>query len=68
MPPPHRWPLPLMSLRLRGVDGELYGGRMDDPRLGTMISSPDLANAVGDIVAGRTVAVARTNPLGCIVW
>ncbi|MGH7425046.1 MAG: hypothetical protein ACREJP_02650 [Candidatus Methylomirabilales bacterium] len=57
-----------MSLRLRGVDGELYGGRMDDPRLGTMISSPDLANAVGDIVAGRTVAVARTNPLGCIVW
>ena len=54
------------------LDGELkvvYSGRIDDSRVGDKIASRDLENAVADLVAGRPVAVARTDPFGCrIVW
>lgn len=46
-----------------------YGGRIDDSRVGNKITSRDLENAVADVVAGRPVTVARTDPFGCsIVW
>lgn len=54
------------------VDSEwrvLYEGRIDDSRLGDRITSRDLENAIGDLVAGREVAVPHTEPFGCsIVW
>jgi peroxiredoxin len=47
----------------------VYSGRIDDSRLGDKITSRDLENAVADVVAGRPVAVERTDPFGCsIVW
>ena len=47
----------------------MYSGRIDDSRVGETITSRDLENAVADVVAGRSVAVARTEPFGCsIVW
>jgi peroxiredoxin len=47
----------------------VYSGRIDDSRLGDRIVSRDLDNAVADVVAGRAVAVKRTDPFGCsIVW
>jgi peroxiredoxin len=54
------------------LDRELnvvYSGRIDDSRVGDTITSRDLENAVADLVAGRPVAVSRTDPFGCaIVW
>ena len=47
----------------------VYAGRIDDSRVGDKITSRDLENAVADVVAGREVAVTRTDPFGCsIVW
>ena len=47
----------------------LYSGRIDDSRLGDRITSRDLEDAIGDVVAGRDVRVPRTEPFGCsIVW
>ena len=47
----------------------LYEGRIDDSRLGDRITSRDLENAIGDLLAGRDVRVPRTEPFGCsIVW
>jgi redoxin len=47
----------------------VYSGRIDDSRLGDRISSRDLDNALSDVIAGRVVAVERTDPFGCsIVW
>ena len=46
-----------------------YAGRIDDSRVGDKITSRDLENAVAEVVAGRPVTVARTDPFGCsIVW
>ena len=54
------------------LDAELrvvYSGRIDNSRVGDKITSPDLENALTDLVAGRPVAVRRTDPFGCgIVW
>jgi thiol-disulfide isomerase/thioredoxin len=54
------------------LDGDrqvLYAGRIDDSRLGDRITSTDLENAMGDLIAGRDVRVSRTEPFGCsIVW
>ena len=54
------------------VDAEMrvvYGGRIDDSRMGDTITSKDLESAVEDIVAGRPVRVPRTDAFGCaIVW
>ena len=47
----------------------VYSGRIDDSRLGDRITSRDLENAIGDMLAGREVRVPRTEPFGCsIVW
>lgn len=47
----------------------VYNGRIDDSRVGDKITSRDLENALADVVAGRPVAVHRTDPFGCsIVW
>lgn len=47
----------------------VYRGRIDDSRLGNTITRRDLENAIVDLVAGRPVAVAETDPFGCsIVW
>jgi thiol-disulfide isomerase/thioredoxin len=47
----------------------VYSGRIDDSRLGDNITSKDLENAIGDMLAGRDVRVPRTEPFGCsIVW
>jgi thiol-disulfide isomerase/thioredoxin len=47
----------------------VYRGRIDDSRMGKTITSPDLGNAVADVVAGRPVVVGETEPFGCsIVW
>jgi thiol-disulfide isomerase/thioredoxin len=55
---------------LLGRSGSVvYEGRIDDSRLGDRITSRDLENAIGDLLAGRGVRVARTEPFGCsIVW
>ncbi|HEY6309269.1 MAG TPA: thioredoxin family protein [Streptosporangiaceae bacterium] len=54
------------------LDRELtvvYGGRIDDSRTGAEIRSRDLEAAIADTVAGRPVAVAKTEPFGCsIIW
>ena len=47
----------------------LYSGRIDDSRLGDRITSRDLEDAIGDVLAGRAVRVPHTEPFGCsIVW
>jgi thiol-disulfide isomerase/thioredoxin len=47
----------------------VYQGRIDDSRMGNTITSRDLENAVDDLLAGRPVAVTKTEPFGCsIVW
>ncbi len=43
----------------------LYSGRIDDSRLGEVITSTDLENAVADVIAGRPVTVPTTEPFGC---
>ena len=54
------------------LDRELtvvYSGRIDDSRVGDKITSRDLENALADLVAGRPVAVRRTDPFGCgVIW
>jgi thiol-disulfide isomerase/thioredoxin len=54
------------------LDRELsvaYSGRIDDSRLGDRISTHDLEDALGEVVAGRPVSVSQTEPFGCsIVW
>lgn len=59
---PHAY---VLDSRMRVV----YGGRIDDSRVGDKITSRDLENAVTDVVVGRPVRVTRTDPFGCsIVW
>ena len=54
------------------LDGERrlrYRGRIDDSRTGRRVSRHDLEAAVDDVLAGRPVDVAETDPFGCaIVW
>jgi peroxiredoxin len=46
-----------------------YRGRLADSRDPARATSHDLTNALDDLVAGRSVAVAESQPLGCsIVW
>jgi peroxiredoxin len=46
-----------------------YRGRVADSRDPLRASTHDLTNALDDLIAGRSVAVADTKPLGCsIVW
>lgn len=46
-----------------------YRGRIDDSRTGRRVSRHDLAEAMDDLLAGRSVRVAETEPFGCaIVW
>ncbi len=46
----------------------VYTGRgLDNPREAEKATVNDLANALEDVVAGRTVRVALTNPVGCNV-
>ena len=42
-----------------------YEGRFDDSRLPARVTSPDLRNALDDVLAGRDVSVAKTRPFGC---
>ena len=42
-----------------------YHGRFDDSRIADRVTSPDLTNALDDLLAGREVRVARTRPFGC---
>jgi peroxiredoxin len=54
------------------LDGSLaiaYTGRIDDSRTGAGVRSRDLEAAVDDIVAGRPVAIRKTEAFGCsIIW
>jgi peroxiredoxin len=46
-----------------------YRGRIDDSRDPKQVKSPDLRNALDDLVAGREVRVPDTRPFGCsIKW
>jgi len=46
-----------------------YRGRIDDSRDATKVASPDLRNALDDILQGREVRVPDTRPFGCsIKW
>ena len=46
-----------------------YRGRIEDARDPLRVSARDLESAIGDVLAGRTVSVAETDPYGCsIVW
>jgi peroxiredoxin len=46
-----------------------YRGRIDDSRDSSKVSSPDLRNALDDILQGREVRVPDTRPFGCsIKW
>ena len=46
-----------------------YRGRIDDSRDPSAVKSPDLRNALDDMVAGRNPRVADTRPFGCsIKW
>lgn len=46
-----------------------YRGRIDDSRTGRRVSHRDLEAAVDDVLAGRPVRTAETEPFGCaIVW
>jgi peroxiredoxin len=42
-----------------------YEGRLDDSRIEARVTSPDLRNAVEEVLAGRPVRVAKTRPFGC---
>ncbi len=42
-----------------------YQGRFDDARIAERVTSPDLANALDDVLAGRDARVAVTRPFGC---
>jgi peroxiredoxin len=46
-----------------------YRGRIDDSRDPSNVTSPDLRNALDDLVAGVEVKVSDTRPFGCsIKW
>jgi peroxiredoxin len=46
-----------------------YRGRIDDSRDSSKVSSPDLRNALDDILQGKEVRVPDTRPFGCsIKW
>jgi len=46
-----------------------YRGRIQDSRDPAKVTRRDLENALDDLLAGRVVLVAETEPLGCaIVW
>jgi len=46
-----------------------YRGRIDDSRDQSKVTSPDLRNALDDMVAGKSVRVPDTRPFGCsIKW
>ena len=46
-----------------------YRGRIDDSRDISKVTTPDLRNALDDIIAGRAVRVSDTKPFGCsIKW
>lgn len=46
-----------------------YRGRIDDSRTGGSVTTHDLADAVVDLLADRSVQVPETVPFGCaIVW
>ena len=46
----------------------VYRGRLDDsPRDPSHTTSSDLANAMDDLAAGRSVSVSRTDSIGCSV-
>ena len=46
-----------------------YRGRIDDSRNASKVTSPDLTNALDDLVAGQPVRVPDTKPFGCsIKW
>jgi len=42
-----------------------YHGRFDDARLEDRVTTPDLANALDDLLADRPVSVPETKPFGC---
>jgi peroxiredoxin len=52
------------------VDRRLrYRGRMDNSRVESRVTVSDLRNALEDLLSGRIVRVAETEPFGCgIVW
>jgi peroxiredoxin len=46
-----------------------YRGRIDDSRDPSKVKSPDLRNALAEMVQGRRVSVPDTKPFGCsIKW
>ena len=46
-----------------------YRGRIDDSRDPSKVTSPDLRNALDDMVDGKNVSVPDTKPFGCsIKW
>ncbi|HVC27203.1 MAG TPA: thioredoxin family protein [Nitrososphaerales archaeon] len=46
-----------------------YRGRIDDSRDPKQVKSPDLRNALDDMLAGRALIVPDTKPFGCsIKW
>jgi peroxiredoxin len=46
-----------------------YRGRIDDSRDQSKVKSPDLMNALAEMVQGRIVSVPDTRPFGCsIKW
>lgn len=46
-----------------------YQGRIADSRIPEKVTTPDLENALGDLLAGRPPRVPVTVPFGCsIVW
>lgn len=46
-----------------------YRGRIDDARNSAKVTSPDLENAIADLLAGRPPSRPETDPFGCsIVW
>jgi peroxiredoxin len=42
-----------------------YQGRFDDARVATSVTTPDLANALDDLLAGNPVRVPETKAFGC---
>jgi peroxiredoxin len=42
-----------------------YTGRFDDSRLPGTVTTPDLRNALDDVLAGRQVRIAETRAFGC---
>ena len=59
---------PTRTFHVFVLDGQRllrYEGRFDDSRIVERVTTPDLANALDDLLAGRAVRVARTKPFGC---